>query len=140
MADLKIRRLHPLAQLPTKATPGSAGYDLYSVSTEEIYPYEMTRIPTGIAIELPTGYYGQICCRSSLAIRKLTTLGGVIDNDYRGEIYVTLINHSNVNVKIFAGMRVGQIICIPYANCNVIEVARLSDTVRGEKGFGSSGK
>ena len=140
MEDLKVKRLHPMAQIPTRATTGSAGYDLYAVNTEEIFPYEISRIPIGIAVELPEGYYGQISCRSSLAIRKLTTLGGVIDNDYRGEIYVTLMNHSDSIIKIFAGMRVGQIICIPYAKCNVVEVAHLSNTTRCEKGFGSSGQ
>lgn len=129
-----------MAQLPTQATRGSAGYDLYALKNEDIRPYELIRISTGIAIELPTAHYGQICCRSSLAIRKISTLGGVIDNDYRGELFVTLINHSDSVVKIFSGMRVGQIILIPYAQVDVTEVSELSQTPRGDKGFGSSGQ
>ena len=138
MWDLKVKRLHPLAQLPTMATSGSAGYDLYALTTTEIPPFDLAKIRTGIAIELPVGHYGQICSRSSLTIRKMSTLGGVIDNDYRGEIFVTIMNHSNAPVKLIARTRVGQIICIPFACLDIMEVNELSKTERGNKGFGSS--
>lgn len=137
--ELKVKKLNVLAQLPFRATSGSVGYDLYSVTDVEMAAYEMMKVETGICVEIPEGFFGQICGRSSLALKKIDVLGGVIDNDYRGEIFVTLMNLSDSIVKLNKGVRICQMICIPYKSFDVLEVTEVSKTERGERGFGSSG-
>ena len=127
-------------KIPQKATDGSAGYDLFSAQDVDILPNSQATIETGIQLELPSGYFGQICGRSGLASKNGIIIGGgVIDNDYRGEIKVILFNISHEMFQVKTGMKIAQLICLPFATLKIIEVECLSESERGAKGFGSSG-
>lgn len=130
---------------PAYATEYAAGADLYSLknSPETLLPGETKLIRTGIALEIPEGYAGLIFARSGLATKRGLAPAnkvGVIDSDYRGEIMVALHNHSGTEQKIDGGERVAQISIVPYLKAEFLESASLSETVRGEGGFGSTGK
>ncbi len=131
-------------QLPAYKTAGSAGMDLYANITEsiEIKPMQRTLVPTGLFLELPTGYEAQIRPRSGLAIKNgITCLNtpGTIDSDYRGEISVILINLSDTNFIIEDGDRIAQMIIAEYKTISWEEVNLLEETQRGTGGFGSTG-
>jgi len=139
---LPVQRLREGATLPRQATPGDAGYDLHSA--EETYVHRGSRrlISTGIAVAIPEGYAGIIKPRSGLASKHgIDVLGGVIDSGYRGEIGVILQSHNSVgSLKIDAGDRIAQLVIVPVATLDVIEVDTLpGGTVRGTGGFGSTG-
>lgn len=130
--------------MPKYQTLGSAGMDLMAMLSEPVMikPLQRTLIPTGIFIELPTGHEAQIRPRSGLAYKKgLTVLNspGTIDSDYRGELKIILINLSNETVIINTGERIAQVIIAQHSRAELIEVLELSDTERGEKGFGHTG-
>lgn len=144
---VKVKRLRPHSAnpLPGYMTSHAAGMDLYAELTEEIAiaPGEWVLVPTGIAIELPDGYEAQIRPRSGLAIRhgiSLVNSPGTIDTDYRGEIGVIVINHGREPFAVRNGERIAQIVFAPFARATLIEVAELEDTVRGEGGFGHTGR
>jgi len=138
--QLKVKRLTENAKLPTKAYEGDLGYDLYSIESVTVKPNEKpTSIRTGIAIELPNNYGCIIKDRSSLASEGLHVVAGVIDNGYRGEIIVKMVNLSNKPITLVEGTKIAQMILIPVVNCDIIEVEQLSKTDRNDKGFGSSG-
>ena len=131
--------------LPSYATEGSAGMDLRANLSEPVIlqSLERTLIPTGLSIELPEGYEAQVRPRSGLAIKQgLTCLNtpGTIDSDYRGEIKVILINLSGETQTIQHGDRVAQMVIAKVAKADLIEVQYLNDTLRGEGGFGHTGK
>ncbi|CAG7699138.1 unnamed protein product [Allacma fusca] len=121
---VRIVLLHPEARCPTQQYQ-AAGLDLYSIENKIIFPYGRVTIKTGIAVELPVGTYGQLKERSSMAKRGLIVNGGVIDNDYRGEILVILKNDSYSKVEIKVGTRIGQLLVNPYPHNLEIEVAEL---------------
>jgi dUTP pyrophosphatase len=132
-------------ELPEYATLQSAGMDLRANIEENIVikPLERKLIPTGLFIELPTGYEAQIRPRSGLSIKKgITVLNspGTIDADYRGEICVILINLSNEDFVIEDGERICQMIIAQYAQADWVEVSELGETDRGAGGFGHTGK
>lgn len=132
-------------ELPSYATVGSAGVDLRANIASEItlVPMERRLIPTGIFVEIPLGFEGQVRPRSGLAIRQgLTCLNtpGTIDSDYRGEIQVILINLSPDAQTIHPGDRIAQLVFCPIAQANWKSVEQLSETTRGEGGFGHTGK
>lgn len=143
MLDVKIKKLHPNAQIPCYAKAGDAGMDLIAITrtfTEES-GYGYVEYGTGIALEIPDGYYGAIVPRSSISKTGmfLANSPGTIDSGYRGEIKLRFkaIPESviyDINEKI------GQLIILPYPQINFIESTELSDTDRGEGGFGSTGK
>jgi dUTP pyrophosphatase len=135
-----FKPLHPEAIFPSRATPGSAGLDLYATQAYSIAPQTTRRIPTGLSVQIPNGYFGKIYDRSSLAIQQIITLGGIIDSDYRGELIVILFNLSSETFCIQKGDRIAQLICSPYIGNTYVETSELSFTERGAKGFGSSGK
>ena len=143
---LKIKKLRDGAVIPKRATPGSAGMDLYAVLDEEktIEKGEILLVPTGIAIELPDeNYVAYLFARSGLAIKHGITLAncvGVIDSDYRGEVCVGLVNVSNTPYTITPGERIAQLVISPVSLMPTMEIDTLSDTERGEGGFGSTGK
>ncbi len=140
--NLQIKRLHPAAILPKYAHPGDAGMDLYAVEAMTIEPGQTALVATGIAIALPPNTEAQVRPRSGLALRhNLTVLNspGTIDEGYRGEIKIILINHGNTAFAVTPGMRIAQMVICPVIYANVTEVSELSDTIRGEGGFGSSG-
>ena len=132
--------------LPKYETEGAAGLDLFAATKEEtkiiIPPRKAEMIPTGIAISVPSGYEAQIRPRSGLAAKNgITVLNspGTIDSDYRGEILVMLINHSNKDFEILRGMRIAQMVISKIEQFNLISVDELDTTDRGKDGFGSTG-
>ena len=140
-----IRRLHPRARLPVYATELAAGCDLVAAldAPVQVPPGGSCRIPTGIAIALPPGYEAQVRPRSGLAARYgLTVLNapGTIDADYRGEIQVLLVNLGREPVTVAPGDRIAQLVVAPVTRAHFVEVEALPPTVRGEGGFGSTGR
>ena len=132
--------------LPKYETEGAAGLDLFAATKENkkilIAPNSAEMIPTGIAIAVPSGYEAQIRPRSGLAAKNgITVLNspGTIDSDYRGEILVMLINHSNKDFEILRGMRIAQMVISKIEQFNLISVNELDTTDRGKDGFGSTG-
>ena len=158
--EIKINKLHKSAVLPTRANKTDAGYDLYACQDVIIGPMDRAVIPTGVSIEIPDGYYGRVAPRSGLAVKKgIDVLAGVIDSGYRGEIGVVLINLNlpeilfNNNKKIGAyesafgsrnkfsvskGDRIAQLIIEKCHDISWVE-SGLSDSERGQGGYGSSG-
>lgn len=140
---LKVKKLHEDAVLPSYANRGDAGMDLYSIEDGGITPGERCLIRTGIAIELPKGVEAQIRPRSGLALKKgITVLNtpGTIDEGYRGEVGVILINHSDEIVFIKKGDRIAQMVINKVESVKIEEVKGLSGTDRGKGGFGSTGE
>lgn len=140
--QVRVKRLNPDAKIPKTAKAGDVAFDLYSVIDIEIKPGERYAVPTGIAVEIPLGYEGQVRPRSGLALKEgITVLNtpGTIDSGYRGEVKTIMINHSDVSFQITKGMRISQLAIRPVPDVTFIEVDNLSDTDRGEGGFGSTG-
>lgn len=140
--EVKIKRIHADAKLPLQATPGDAGMDLYSIETSMIPSGEARLIGTGLQIELPKGMEAQIRPRSGLALKHSVTVlnsPGTIDEGYRGEIGVILMNHGKEIFIVEKSMRIAQMVIQFVPSIQVIEVNELSQTVRGSSGFGSSG-
>ncbi|VXB24035.1 dUTP diphosphatase [Citricoccus sp. K5] len=139
--NLKVKRTDPAATLPTRAHPTDAGLDLYALNDVHLYASGRAIVPTGIAVAIPAGYYGQIQGRSGLAARDgVVPAGGVIDADYRGEVQVILMNHSRNGWTAKAGDRIAQLVILPIATPGVVEVAELPGTERGHGAMGSTGK
>ena len=143
-ADVKIKKLSPDAIIPTYGSSDAAGADLYALIDEPvtIEPGKTYLVKTGIAMEIPEGYAGLIYARSGLATKRGLAPAnkvGVVDSDYRGEIMVSLHNHSDIPQTIKKGERIAQLVITPYLRGVFNEVGELSDTVRGEGGFGSTG-
>jgi dUTP pyrophosphatase len=141
---LRIQRLSPLAHIPAYQSGGAAGLDLHAAidSPRSIEPGDIEMIPIGIAIALPHGHEGQVRPRSGLASRHGITLPnapGTIDEDYRGEVSVPLINLGREPFTIEPGMRIAQMVVSPVTHCIIDEVAELDSTGRGHGGFGSTG-
>ncbi|MGG3753876.1 dUTP diphosphatase [Heyndrickxia coagulans] len=139
---LKVKLLHPDAQLPKRANPGDAGLDLYSIEEKTIAPGEAELIRTGIAIELPRRTEAQVRPRSGLALNhRVTVLNspGTIDEGYRGEIKVILINFGKQPFTVEKGMRIAQMIIAPVMSVTVTVTEQLAESERGEGGFGSTG-
>lgn len=143
MIDLKIKKLSDKAVLPSYGSEFAAGADLYSAEDEIVIKSGETRlVHTGLAMQIPEGYVGLIYARSGIATKRGLAPAnkvGVIDSDYRGEIMVSIFNHSAETQTIAAGERVAQIVITPYLTVNYIEADELDDTLRGEGGFGSTG-
>ncbi len=142
---MKIRRLTIDKNLsaPVRETEFSAGYDLRSASIEDvsIFPGGRAVINTGFAWEIPHGCVGMVCPRSGLAVRDgIDIMAGVIDSDYRGEVGVVLINHSNHIFHVNYGDRIAQMVVLGHAMEVLEEVSELSTTERGSSGYGSTGK
>ena len=140
--NVNFVKMNDDAIVPTYGTLFSAGADLYSVEEVKIDAGETKIIHTGIILEIPEGYGGFVFARSSLASKRGLAPAnkvGVIDSDYRGEIMVSLHNHSNESQVVEKGERVAQIVFMPYAMANFIQTEDLSKTERGEGGFGSTG-
>ncbi|MGN0817688.1 MAG: dUTP diphosphatase [Candidatus Coproplasma sp.] len=142
--NVNIKKLNPKATVPAYGSEYAAGADLYACLDGDavIAPHATVVIPTGIAMELPVGYAGLIYARSGLATKKGLAPAnkvGVVDCDYRGEVKVALHNHGEIAQTISDGERVAQMVIAPYITANFILSDELSQTVRGEGGFGSTG-
>jgi len=147
MATLRIRRLPHAHDLPLPAyeTAGAAGLDLRAALPEgplRLEPGERLLVPTGLVLELPVGTEGQVRPRSGLALRHGVTLlntPGTIDADYRGEVGVILINHGQRVFTVEHGDRIAQLVVATVLQAEIVEAMELSETMRGEGGFGSTG-
>lgn len=143
-ATVKVKLVRPTATVPERWTAGAAGFDLVACWKRLIIPPgEHVAIPTGVALELPYGYEGQIRPRSGLAKRTLVTVlnaPGTIDSDYRGEIEVLLINHGVEPHIVRHGDRIAQLIIQRIPDVEFVQVDELSPTKRGADGFGSTGE
>ncbi|MBT3268813.1 dUTP diphosphatase [Candidatus Poribacteria bacterium] len=139
--QLRVRLLTPGAKAPARGSAHAAGFDLTAVldRTVTLVPGETALVSTGIAVEIPAGHFGLVKDRSSLALKGLRTSAGVIDSDYRGEVKVVLTNASDEPREIEPGTRIAQMLVLPHASPEVVEVDALEDTERGAGGFGSTG-
>jgi dUTP pyrophosphatase len=142
--ELPILKLNQAAVIPTRGHPGDAGLDLYSVEPAHLGPGERWSVGTGIAVEIPEGHAGLVLPRSGLAREHgiaLVNSPGLIDAGYRGEVRVLLLNTDPAEtVRIEAGARIAQLVVTPVAIAEPVEATALSDTARGDGGFGSTGR
>lgn len=144
MQSVPVKKLSPVAKLPTYGSQDAAGADLYACLAEPVTvaPGESVWISTGIALEIPKGCAGLIYARSGLACKKGLAPAnkvGVIDSDYRGEVVVVLHNHSNQSRTVEHGERIAQLVITPVLPLPYEEVNELSSSHRGAGGFGSTG-
>lgn len=143
--EINIKKLYEDTIIPTRGTEEAAGYDLYAhLDSEniELKPGETHMVGTGIAVEIPKGYYAAIYARSGIAAKRNlrpANCVGVIDSDYRGEIKVPLYNDSNINQVLEKDERVAQMVIMPYLSVTFNEVETLSESSRDQGGFGSTG-
>ncbi|ANV97665.1 deoxyuridine 5'-triphosphate nucleotidohydrolase [Helicobacter enhydrae] len=140
--QIKVKKLHHLARIPRYQSVGSAGFDLHSVENVRIKPKQWKLIKTGLAFEFDSDFEMQIRSRSGLALKNgiaVLNAPGTIDSDYRGEIGVVLINHSEEEFEVGIGDRIAQGVFAPVIQVELIESEVLSETERGAGGFGSSG-
>lgn len=141
--NLLIKRMHEDAHIPTYATKGSAGFDLYAVEPKCIEPGFWEAIETGLAVSIPNGHVGLLFTRSGNAVKHgigLINSVGVIDSDFTGEVKVPLFNqHKTSPFHVEKGDRIGQMVIVPFAKVLFEEVEELPNTNRGEGGFGSTG-
>ena len=143
---VNFKKLNENAIVPTYGSEFAAGADLYACTNGETVtfaPSETKLIKTGIAMEIPEGYAGLIYARSGIANKRglaPSNKVGVVDSDYRGEIMVSLHNHSLTEQSITDGERIAQMVIAPFLKVEYTEVQELTDTARGEGGFGSTGK
>jgi dUTP pyrophosphatase len=142
--ELQITRLRPDATLPSRAHDGDAGLDLYAADAATLEPGDRATVATGIAVEIPAGFAGLVLPRSGLAARHgiaLVNAPGLIDSGYRGEIRVLLLNTDRRDrFEVSPGDRIAQLVLSPVADAEPVEVAELATSLRGEGGFGSSGR
>ena len=140
--ELRVRRINPEAIIPAYAHPGDAGLDLHASEDVALDPGVARLVPTGVAIELPEGTEAQVRPRSGLALKHSVTVlntPGTIDEGYRGEVGVVLINHGPATFQVTRGMRIAQLVVQKRWTIQVVEVDGLTDTTRGTGGFGSTG-
>ena len=139
-----FKLLNSKTTIPEYQTDGSAGMDLCAGTHDDIVigAHETVIVPTGLAIEIPKGYEGQIRSRSGLASRGLVVANspGTIDSDYRGELGVILHNQCSISQVITANQRIAQLVIAPVVQVDIRVTKQLSETIRGDKGFGSTGK
>lgn len=146
MVKVNFKRLDKNAHAPTYGSEYAAGADLYALTNGETVsfsPGETKMIHTGLAVEIPVGYAGLVYARSGIATKRGLAPAnkvGVIDSDYRGEVMISLHNHSNTDQEISDGERIAQLVIAPFLAAEFCETEELSDTARGEGGFGSTGK
>ena len=142
---LRMKKLREGAVLPQRQTEGAAGYDLSACleAPVTLQPGEGYPFPTGLAAEIPQGYAGMVFCRSGLGVKhgiSLPNCVGVIDSDYRGELVVPLRNFGDGTYTIQPGERIAQLVIMPVLLPEIVEVEELSQTQRGQGGFGSTGR
>ncbi len=143
MSELPIQRLQAEAVLPLRAYPGDAGLDLASRERVEIGPGERAVVGTGLAVAIPDGHAGLVVPRSGLAARHgigIANAPGLVDSGYRGEVQVVLVNTDRTEAfTVEPGMRIAQLVVVPVAAPEPVDVDALPETERGAAGFGSSG-
>ena len=143
--QVKVKKLHKNARVPALGSKTAAGADLYACVDHDLISiacHQTVKVPTGIAIEIPSGYFGALFARSGLATKsglRPANCVGVIDSDYRGEVIVALHNDTDANQMIENGERIAQLVILPCPEIEYAEAQELSETERGDGGFGSSG-
>ncbi len=145
MEEIPVKKLRENAILPSYGSSEAAGADLYACLEKPvtIAPGQTAFIPTGLAMALPSGYAGLVCARSGIACKRGLAPAnkvGVIDSDYRGEFLVALHNHGSEAQSVEPGERIAQLLIVPVLTPGFAQVQELSDTGRGDGGFGSTGK
>ena len=142
VTNIKVVRLEKDARTPVRSNPTDAGADLFSMEAVMIHPGERKTVCTGIAIEIPEGFYGRVAPRSGLSAKHgVDVLAGVVDSSYRGEIKVVLLNTDKSNTfHVEKGDRIAQLIIESHFNLPFVECESLGDSSRGSGGFGSTGK
>lgn len=142
--ELRVAKLKDGAQVPIRAHEGDAGLDLYACEAAHLGPGERWSVGTGVAVEIPAEHAGLVLPRSGLARDhgiSLVNAPGLIDAGYRGEVRVLLLNTDPANVfRVEVGERIAQLVIAPIALAEPVEVESLSDSARGDGGFGSSGR
>lgn len=142
--EIKIKKISELAKIPVHGSDAAAGYDLYAATDYPLWvaPHHTIKVPTGLTMEIPEGYWGGIYARSGLATKmglRPANCTGIIDSDYRGEIIVALHNDTDESQVVNSGERIAQFVLMPQVLINFEETDNLTDTKRGEGGFGSTG-
>ena len=137
---LRVKKMSPDAKLPLRGHKGDAGMDLFSSSAYALQKGEIYAVPTGIKVEIPMGYVGLIWDKSGVSLKGAHRLAGVVDAGYRGEIKVVMVNLGQDPFIIDKGMKIAQLLVQPVVEVEVEEVEDLEDSLRGEGGFGSTGK
>ena len=143
--NIKIKKLNNLAKMPSRGSSDAAGYDLYAATDQilDIAPHSTIKVGTGLSFELPEGTFAGIFARSGIATKRglrPANCTGIIDSDYRGPVIVALHNDTDEIQSIEPGERIAQMILLPFVSMDFNEVNELSDTARGEGGFGDSGR
>ena len=143
--NIKIKKLNNLAKMPSRGSSEAAGYDLYAATDQilDIAPHSTIKVGTGLSFELPEGTFAAIYARSGIATKRglrPANCTGVIDSDYRGPVIVALHNDTDEIQSIEPGERIAQMVLLPYIEMKFNEVNELSNTERGEGGFGDSGR
>ncbi|MFH1503478.1 MAG: dUTP diphosphatase [Candidatus Diapherotrites archaeon] len=137
---IKFMKLLKNAETPEYILGSDVGFDVKAIENVSIFPFDQKNVRTGIAIEIPKGYVGIVRDRAGI-VQKMNvhTVAGTFDSGFRGEVSIMLVNMNEKTIEIEKGMRIAQIILIPIVKAKIVEVKKLSETERGEKGFGSTG-
>jgi len=138
--ELRVKRIHKDAKLPSYGHVGDAGLDLFSVMDCVLKGGEARAISTGIQVAVPDGYVGLIWDKSGISLRNIHRLAGVVDSGYRGEVKVVMTNLSTEAFSVEKGMKIAQMLIQPVAKVKIVDSEDLDETSRGENGFGSTGK
>ncbi|MEK9156326.1 MAG: dUTP diphosphatase [Patescibacteria group bacterium] len=138
--EIKAKKLHPNAVLPSYALAGDAGMDLRSLKEYVVKPGQSTWVETGVALEFPNEYAALIWDKGGVAKREIKTIGGVFDANYRGDYSIGLVNLGKTDYVIKKGDKIAQVLVQKIERPTVREVTELSESERGEKRFGSTGK
>ena len=138
--ELKVKRIHKDAKLPSYGHVGDAGLDLFSVMDCVLKSGEARAISTGLQVAIPDGYVGLIWDKSGISLKNIHRLAGVVDSSYRGEIKVVMTNLSTGAFSVERGMKIAQLLIQPVVRVKVVDAEDLDETSRGENGFGSTGK
>jgi len=140
MLKVRFKRLHPDAKMPSYAHPGDAGLDMYTIEDRTLAPGEQAMLKTGIVMEIPEGYVGLVWDKSGLSTKHgLTTIAGVIDAGYRGELAIAIANVGNEPYTFTKGQKVAQVLIQKVEQATFEEANELSESSRGAGGFGSTG-
>jgi dUTP pyrophosphatase len=141
--DIKIKKLHPDAIIPTYGSEGAAGFDFYALENIIVPAHESVLVKTGLSMAIPNGYEIQVRPRSGISLKtplRVANAPGTIDSDYRGEVCIIIHNTSDSGYEITKHTRIAQGVLKEVPQANFIEVNELDDTTRGDSGFGSTGE
>lgn len=137
---VKVLKLEKDATLPAYAHPHDAGMDIFALETTTVAPSEFVAVRTGISMEIPKGHVGLVWDKSGLALKGIKTIAGVVDAGYRGEVKICVTNLGKTSYTFEKGHKVAQMLIQKVESPTIAEVKKLSETKRGKKGFGSTGR